>query len=75
MLRRKLETVEGEYESKVSELQADVTELRRSLDEQTNSVRLAERQKSSIIGQLTEQNQRLTAQLKEVSSARCLISN
>lgn len=69
VLRRKLETVESEYESKVSELQSDVSELRRSLDEQTNNVRLAERQKSSIIAQLTEQNQRLTAQLKEVNSA------
>jgi hypothetical protein len=28
---------------------------------------MAERQKSSIITQLTEQNQRLTAQLKEVN--------
>lgn len=67
MLRRKLESLEGEYESKVSELQTDVAELRRSLDEQTNGVRLAERQKSSIISQLTEQNQRLSAQLKEVN--------
>lgn len=66
ILRRKLDAVEEEYDSKVSELQSDVETLRRALDEQSNNVKLAERQKSSIITQLTEQNQRLTAQLKEV---------
>lgn len=66
VLRRKVDNVEGEYESKVSELQSDVADLRRALDEQQNNVKMAERQKSSIITQLTEQNQRLTAQLKEV---------
>ncbi|XP_046444144.1 bicaudal D-related protein homolog [Daphnia pulex] len=65
VLRRKVDNVEGEYESKVSELQSDVADLRRALDEQQNNVKMAERQKSSIITQLTEQNQRLTAQLKE----------
>lgn len=66
VLRRKVDNVEGEYESKVSELQSDVADLKRALDEQQNNVKMAERQKSSIITQLTEQNQRLTAQLKEV---------
>ncbi|KZS15963.1 Bicaudal D-related protein [Daphnia magna] len=65
VLRRKVDNVEGEYESKVSELQSDVADLKRALDEQQNNVKMAERQKSSIITQLTEQNQRLTAQLKE----------
>lgn len=68
ILRRKVDAVEGEYESKVSELQSDVADLRRLLEEQTNNVKIAERQKSSIITQLTEQNQRLTAQLKEVKN-------
>ena len=67
ILRRKVDNVEGEYESKVSELQSDVADLRRALEEQQNNVKMAERQKSSIITQLTEQNQRLTAQLKEVN--------
>ena len=66
VLRRKVDNVEGEYESKVCELQSDVADLRRALEEQQNNVKMAERQKSSIITQLTEQNQRLTAQLKEV---------
>jgi len=69
VLRRKLDALEGEYDSKVSELQDEVIELRRSLEEQQNGVRIAERQKSSFITQLTEQNQRLTAQLKEVCTA------
>lgn len=61
-----MDAIEGEYESKVSELQGDVADLRRALEEQQNNVKIAERQKSSIITQLTEQNQRLSAQLKEV---------
>ena len=40
----------------------------RSLLEQTeNSQRSAEKEKSLLITQLTEQNQRLTSQLKDVS--------
>ena len=67
VLRRKLDALEGEYESKVSELQGDVAELRKTLEDQQTHVKMGERQKSVIVTQLTEQNQRLTVQLKEVS--------
>ena len=66
VLRRKLDAVQGEYDSKVSELQGDVSELRKVLEDQQNSLKAGERHKSGIITQLTEQNHRLTAQLKEV---------
>jgi len=65
VLRRKLDALEGEYESKVSELQSDVVDLRKTLEDQQNNLKLGERQKSAIVTQLTEQNQRLTVQLKE----------
>lgn len=67
VLRRKLDAVEGEHESKVSELQSDIAELRKCIEEQHVNLKSGERAKSTIIGQLTEQNQRLTAQLKEVT--------
>ena len=68
LLRRKLDAVEGEHESKMSELQSDMDELRKCLDDQSTNLKMGERAKSAIITQLTEQNQRLTAQLKEVTS-------
>lgn len=68
VLRRKLDALEGEYESKVSELQSDVVDLRKTLEDQQNNLKLGERQKSAIVTQLTEQNQRLTVQLKEVET-------
>merc|ERR1719245_1319910 len=66
-LRRRLEGVEEEYDLKVSELQTDIQSLRALLDQNENSQRQAEREKSLLITQLTEQNQRLTTQLKDSS--------
>jgi len=66
-LRRRLEVAEEEYELKVSELQTDIQSLRSLLDQNEQSQRQAEREKSLLITQLTEQNQRLTTQLKDSS--------
>jgi len=66
-LRRRLEVAEEEYELKVSELHGDITSLRSLLDQTENSQRSAEKEKSLLITQLTEQNQRLTSQLKDSS--------
>ena len=66
-LRRRLEGAEEEYELKVSELQSDISSLRGLLDQTENNQRAAEREKSMLITQLTEQNQRLTTQLKDSS--------
>ena len=43
--------------------------LRALLEQTENSQRSAEKEKSLLITQLTEQNQRLTSQLKDVSGA------
>ena len=67
-LRRRLEGVEEEYDLKVSELQTDITSLRGILQQTETNSRAAEREKSLLITQLTEQNQRLTSQLKDVST-------
>merc|ERR1712227_1194633 len=66
-LRRRLEGVEEEYDLKVSELQGDITSLRGLLHQTEANTRQAEREKSLLITQLTEQNQRLTSQLKDSS--------
>ena len=66
-LRRRLEGVEEEYDLKVSELQTDISGLRNILQQTEVNQRQAEREKSLLITQLTEQNQRLTSQLKDVS--------
>jgi len=66
-LRRRLEVAEEEYELKVSELHSDITGLRALLEQTENSQRSAEKEKSLLITQLTEQNQRLTSQLKDSS--------
>ncbi len=67
-LRRRLEVVEEEYELKVTEFQTDISSLRSVLQQTETNNRQAEREKSLLITQLSEQNQRLTAQLKDVSN-------
>ena len=67
-MRRRLEGVEEEYELKVTELQTDISGLRNILQQTEVNTRQAEREKSLLITQLSEQNQRLTTQLKDVSS-------
>jgi hypothetical protein len=48
------------------ELQADIRELNQTLAEREATLRQTEREKTTLIAELTEQNQRLTNQLKEV---------
>ena len=67
-MRRRLEGVEEEYDLKVNELQGDISSLRNILQQTEVHTKQAEREKSLLITQLTEQNQRLTSQLKDVST-------
>lgn len=67
-LRRKLATTQAECETRMIELQADIRELQRTLSEKDVAMRQSEKDKNAFILELTEQNQRLTAQLKEVGS-------
>ncbi len=68
-LRRRLETAQEEYELKTSELQSDVSTAYAQLEEASAAARNTEREKSQLIATLTEQNQRLTSQLKERARA------
>ena len=66
-LRRRLDAVQEEYDLKVGELQQDLKTLQAQLDEHGSQQRQSEKEKSLLITTLSEQNQRLTTQLKEVS--------
>ena len=62
------ETLESEYEMTIKELQNDVTVLRRELDEQQTQQLQGDRTRSQIVHELTQQNERLTEQLKKVTN-------
>eukprot|EP00095_Tigriopus_kingsejongensis_P006786 maker-scaffold794_size96255-snap-gene-0.19 protein:Tk06786 transcript:maker-scaffold794_size96255-snap-gene-0.19-mRNA-1 annotation:"bicaudal d-related protein homolog" len=64
-LRRRLQAAQEEYELKVNELQQDIHSLQSQLDGNTSTQKQSEKEKSLLITTLSEQNQRLTAQLKE----------
>ena len=68
-LRRKLDALEGEYDSRVGELQNDLRLLRKELERQTSTHRHQEKEKGQLLEELTEQNHRLTAELKQVRPA------
>jgi len=65
LLRKKLDSATEEYDLRVGELQSDIANLRQILQDTEKGNRLQEKEKSLLISQLTEQNQRLTHQLKE----------
>ncbi|XP_040578909.1 bicaudal D-related protein homolog [Lepeophtheirus salmonis] len=66
-LRRRLENAVEEYELRIQELQSDISHLRLSLEEQESLHKQNDKEKSLVILTMTEQNQRLTNQLKENS--------
>lgn len=65
-LRRKLESTQSECDTRLLELQVDIRELNQTLAERESALKQTEREKATLIAELTEQNQRLTNQLKEV---------
>jgi chromosome segregation ATPase len=72
-LRRKLESTQSECDTRLVELQTDIRELNQTLVERESVLRQTEREKATLIAELTEQNQRLTNQLKEVSVLELII--
>ncbi|GJQ85981.1 hypothetical protein Trydic_g21825 [Trypoxylus dichotomus] len=69
LLKRKLASIESEYELKVLEYQNDIVELRERLATKESALKQIERDKSNLVDDLTVQNARLTAQLKEYAAA------
>ncbi|XP_063388468.1 bicaudal D-related protein homolog [Cydia fagiglandana] len=68
LLRRRLDTTQGEYEARILELQNDIRELTTKIGSRDTSVKQRDEEKASLIADLTAQNSRLTAQLKESSA-------
>lgn len=71
-LRRKLDSLEGDYESRISELQCDLNKAKKELSIQQSLIKQIEQEKTKIVQELVEQNHRLTNELKQVCLFICL---
>lgn len=65
-MRRRLDTKEGEYESRLSELQSDLVKARKELGDHQHLIRQTEKEKATVLQELMEQNHRLNRELREV---------
>ena len=65
-LRLRLEALEEEYESTARELQSDISGLRKELDEEREQTQTSDKNRSQVIAELTQQNERLTEQVRKV---------
>ncbi|XP_054167914.1 bicaudal D-related protein homolog isoform X2 [Oppia nitens] len=74
-LRRKLETLEGDYDGRLSELQTDLKCVRQELESQQQYTKQIESEKNKIIQELIEQNHRLTNELKQSTETESLLEN
>ncbi|XP_053558037.1 BICD family-like cargo adapter 1 [Bombina bombina] len=66
-LKWRFENREGEWEGRVSELESDVKQLQEMLEKQQLHLREVEREKSTAVQELSEQNQRLLEQLSRAT--------
>ncbi|CAG2121617.1 unnamed protein product, partial [Medioppia subpectinata] len=73
--RRKLESLEGEYDGRLTELQTDLKNARQELETQQMYLRQTESEKSKIIQELIEQNHRLTNELKQSTETESLLES
>lgn len=65
VLRRQLEVAKNESDSTITELQADLREMKLKLESQEALVKQFEREKNALIEELTTQNSRLSAELQK----------
>lgn len=65
-MRRRLESREGEWEGRVSDLETDVQQLQGELELHQVQLRETDRDKTKAISELSEQNHRLLEQLSRV---------
>lgn len=72
-LRKRLNSIEIEYENKIHDLQSDVGAAREKLNVHLEISKQNEAENSRIIGELTEQNTRLTNELKKTSQRESLL--
>lgn len=64
-MKRKLTTLESEYEGRILELENDLKELTIKLNTKETTLKQWERDKSNLFNELNMQNTRLTVQLKD----------
>ena len=65
-LKRRLDAIEGEYEGRISELQSDLSHVQKELRQKRCLLEEVHEDRTRLVAELSEQNQRLTSQLKEV---------
>jgi len=63
-LKRQLQIAEEEYDQRICDLQADIVQLKETIDKHSIHHKKSERHSSQLVTDLTEQNQRLTSQLR-----------
>uniref|UniRef100_A0A6B0VCT7 Putative non-specific serine/threonine protein kinase n=2 Tax=Ixodes ricinus TaxID=34613 RepID=A0A6B0VCT7_IXORI len=68
-LRRKLDSVSGESDGRLSELQADLAQARQQLAEQQALLRSLDRERGAVVHEMADQNQRLAQELKAARRA------
>ncbi|XP_018427892.1 PREDICTED: bicaudal D-related protein 1-like [Nanorana parkeri] len=66
-LKRRFDNREGEWEGRVSELEIDVKQLQEELEKQQVHLREADREKCTVVQELSDQNQRLLEQLNRAT--------
>ncbi|XP_010874606.2 BICD family-like cargo adapter 1 isoform X2 [Esox lucius] len=74
-LRRRLENREGEWGDRVAELETDVQHLQGELERHQVQLREADRDKSTAIRELSEQNTRLLEQLNRAAEVERQLSS
>uniref|UniRef100_A0A6G1S7G3 Bicaudal D-related protein 1 n=1 Tax=Aceria tosichella TaxID=561515 RepID=A0A6G1S7G3_9ACAR len=74
-LKRKLDQLDGEYENRLIELQTDCNILKNKLEQQQQASKQAEKEKSKLIEDLVQQNQRLTSELTEATKSEELLAS
>ncbi|CAG9103920.1 unnamed protein product [Plutella xylostella] len=73
LLRRRLDTAQGEYEARLLELHNDIKHLTTRIDSKDNSVKQRDEEKAGLIAELTAQNSRLTTQLQQSSATEAAL--
>ncbi|XP_006815738.1 BICD family-like cargo adapter 1 [Saccoglossus kowalevskii] len=68
-LKLRLESIEGQFDGKVMDMQSEVRTLQEKLTDQQQSLKVAEKEKQDMVRELSEQNQRLSSQLHQASLA------
>ncbi|XP_035663638.1 BICD family-like cargo adapter 1 [Branchiostoma floridae] len=61
--KQKLDRLQGEYESRLADIESDITHYQLAAEDAQSNLKVVEREKLDMIADLSEQNQRLTEQL------------